>query len=69
MSGGIEDTRWLDDREMRAWRAYVVAKALLDSRLHRELQEEHRLALADYELLVRLAEAPSGQARMSTLAE
>lgn len=54
---------------MRAWRAYAVAKALLDSRLHRDLQEEHRLALADYELLLRLAEAPSGQARMSTLAE
>jgi DNA-binding MarR family transcriptional regulator len=33
------------------------------------LQEEHQLALADYELLVRLSEAPCGQARMSTLAE
>lgn len=54
---------------MRTWRAYVVAKALLDSRLHRDLQEEHNLALADYELLVRLSEAPSGRARMSTLAE
>lgn len=53
---------------MRTWRAYVVGKALLDSRLHRELHEEHRLALADYELLVRLAEAPCGRARMSTLA-
>ncbi|HEX2300721.1 MAG TPA: MarR family transcriptional regulator, partial [Pseudonocardiaceae bacterium] len=55
--------------EMRTWRAYVVGKALLDSRLHRELQDEHHLALADYELLVRLAEAPCGRARMSTLAE
>jgi DNA-binding MarR family transcriptional regulator len=54
---------------MRAWRAYVVGKALLDSRLNRDLQEEHQLALADYELLVRLSEAPSGQSRMSTLAE
>lgn len=54
---------------MRAWRAYVVGKALLDSRLNRDLQEEHQLALADYELLVRLSEAPGRQARMSTLAE
>lgn len=53
---------------MRTWRAYVVGKALLDYRLHRDLQEEHDLALADYELLVRLAEAPGGRARMSTLA-
>jgi len=54
---------------MRTWRAYVVGKTLLDSRLHRDLQEEHHLALADYELLVRLSEAPCGRARMSTLAE
>ena len=53
---------------MRTWRAYVVGKALLDSRLHRDLQEEHDLALADYELLVRLSEAAGGRARMSTLA-
>lgn len=54
---------------MRTWRAYVVGKALLDYRLHRDLQEEHDLALADYELLVRLSEAAGGRARMSTLAE
>lgn len=69
MSAGIEQPQWLDDDEMRAWRAYVVGKALLDSQLNRDLQDEHQLALADYELLVRLSEAPSGQARMSTLAE
>ncbi|MDQ5855757.1 MAG: MarR family transcriptional regulator [Actinomycetota bacterium] len=54
---------------MRAWRAYVVGKAVLDSRLHQDLQRQHQLALADYELLVRLSEAPCGQARMSILAE
>ncbi|MGB7798826.1 MAG: MarR family transcriptional regulator [Pseudonocardiaceae bacterium] len=60
---------WLDDQEMRAWRAYVVGKAVLDAQLNRDLQECHQLALGDYELLVRLSEAPCGQARMSTLAE
>jgi DNA-binding MarR family transcriptional regulator len=54
---------------MRAWRAYVVGKAMLDSRLNHDLQQHHQLALADYELLVRLSEAPCGQARMSILAE
>jgi DNA-binding MarR family transcriptional regulator len=60
---------WLNAEEMRAWRAYVVATHLLDAQLNRELQDEHQLALADYELLVRLSEAPCGQARMSELAE
>lgn len=69
MSAGIGQPPWLDGDEMRAWRAYVVGKSLLDSRLNRDLQDEHALTLADYELLVRLSEAPSGRARMSTLAE
>ncbi len=69
MHGVSGEARWLDAEEMRAWRAYVIGKQLLDSQLNRDLQEEHRLALADYELLVRLSEAPGGQVRMSTLAE
>lgn len=69
MSTRIDKPHWLDEDEMRTWRAYVVGKALLDYRLHRDLQEEHDLALADYELLVRLVEAAEGRARMSTLAE
>lgn len=60
---------WLDAEEMRAWRAYVVAKNLLDAQLNRDLQEEHQLTLADYEILVRLSEAPCRQMRMTTLAE
>jgi DNA-binding MarR family transcriptional regulator len=60
---------WLNAEEMRAWRAYVVGSQLLECQLNRELQDEHQLALADYELLVRLSEAPCGQIRMSTLAE
>lgn len=64
----IQQPRWLDDDEMRAWRAYAVGSALLEYRLHRDLQEAHGLALADYELLVRLSEAPDGRIRMSLLA-
>jgi DNA-binding MarR family transcriptional regulator len=66
---GSDQPRWLDAEEMRAWRAYVVGKALLDAQLNRDLQDEHQLALADYELLVRLSDAPGGRVRMSTLAE
>lgn len=66
MSG---EPRWLNADEMRAWRAYVIGKQLLDIRLNRDLQEEHQLALGDYGLLVRMSEAPDGRIRMSTLAD
>ncbi|MBV8539400.1 MAG: MarR family transcriptional regulator [Pseudonocardiales bacterium] len=68
MVGGSGQPCWLNADELRAWRAYVLGKTLLDVQLNRDLQEEHQLALADYELLVRLSEAPGGQVRMSTLA-
>ncbi len=66
----ITDTepRWLDDKEMRAWRAYIVGSQMLSYRLHRELQDNHGLALADYEILVRLSEQPGARMRMSVLA-
>ena len=69
MNAEPDEPCWLDAEEMRAWRAYVVGKAVLDAQLNRDLQEQHQLALSDYELLVRLSEAAGGQARMSTLAE
>ncbi|GAA4411073.1 MarR family transcriptional regulator [Actinokineospora soli] len=53
---------------MRAWRAYVIGSELLRQQLNRELQDRHQIALADYEVLVRLSEQPDGQMRMSNLA-
>lgn len=53
---------------MRAWRGYIVGSALLDYRLNRELQEEHDLTLADYEILVRLSQQPGRRMRMTQLA-
>jgi len=64
-----QEPRWLDQDEMRAWRNYVTAAAMLEDRLHRELQTGHRLSLADYELMVRLSEQPGCAMRMSQLAE
>lgn len=53
---------------MAAWRAYRVSSILLEGRLHRELVEAHDITLADYEVLVRLAERPDRRMRMSVLA-
>ncbi|WP_211304233.1 MarR family transcriptional regulator [Umezawaea tangerina] len=64
-----QEPRWLDQDEMRAWRNYVTGAAMLEDRLHRELQTGHGLSLADYELMVRLSEQPGGRMRMSQLAE
>lgn len=62
------EPHWLDDGEMRAWRAYVIASELLRKQLNRELQERHGLALADYEVLVRLSDQDGGRMRMAHLA-
>ncbi|SHE69676.1 MarR family winged helix-turn-helix transcriptional regulator [Streptoalloteichus hindustanus] len=53
---------------MRAWRAYIVGSQMLEYRLHRDLAESHDVALADYEILVRLSEEPDHRMRMSQLA-
>ena len=42
---------------------------LLPDQLGRELQRAHGLSLADYEILVRLSEAPDRRLRMSELAD
>ncbi|MER7011120.1 MarR family transcriptional regulator [Saccharopolyspora sp. NPDC000359] len=63
-----QGTRWLNDREMAAWRSYIVGSALLTHRLNRDLQLTHDLSIADYEILVRLSERPHQRMRMSELA-
>ena len=63
------DTRWLDDDEQRAWRAFLTAQRLLFDRLERQLQRDAGLPQAYYEILVRLSEAPDRTLRMSQLAD
>ncbi|MFC5290692.1 MarR family winged helix-turn-helix transcriptional regulator [Actinokineospora guangxiensis] len=68
MTSVSTEPRWLTPTEMRAWRAYVIGSELLRQQLNRELQDRHQIALADYEVLVRLSESPGGSMRMSHLA-
>lgn len=60
-------TRWLDEREQVVWREFLEATLLLWERLARELADVG-LSMPEYELLVRLSEAPGWQLRMSDLA-
>lgn len=62
-------TQWLDAEQQRHWRAYLAASTLLSDRLSRELQASHGMTMADYEILVRLSEAPDRRLRMSELAD
>ncbi|MGH8867193.1 MAG: MarR family winged helix-turn-helix transcriptional regulator [Actinomycetes bacterium] len=68
-TGPPTGTRWLDQEEQVAWRAYLSASQMLADRLGRELQRDAGLSQADYELLVQLSEAPDRQLRMSILAD
>ena len=61
-------TRWLSPEQQQHWRAYIAASTLLQDRLSRELQAAHGITMADYEILVRLSEAPDRRLRMSQLA-
>jgi DNA-binding MarR family transcriptional regulator len=60
---GRVTTRWLDEGEQRAWRAFLRMHAQLAARLARELQTDSGLSDADYGVLVELSEAPDGRLR------
>ncbi|WP_328297089.1 MarR family transcriptional regulator [Streptomyces sp. NBC_00435] len=64
----MAETRWLDDREMRAWEGFLAASALVNRRLDQQLKDESGLSHPQYEILVRLDRAPEGELRMTELA-
>jgi DNA-binding MarR family transcriptional regulator len=64
----VADARWLDAAQQQSWRAYLDATRLLAEVLDRQLQTDAGISLTDYELLVRLCEAPGRRLRMRDLA-
>lgn len=65
----MDEVRWLDQDEQRAWRAYLEMTLVLHDLLDRDLQREAKMPLGYYEILVRLSEAPERTMRMSELAD
>ena len=59
---------WLNPREMKAWRSYIIASRRLLDALDVDL-DQHDLSMADYEVLALLSDAPSRKMRMSELAD
>jgi DNA-binding MarR family transcriptional regulator len=63
------DTPWLSEEQQLSWRAFLGGVTVLLDRLERELRADHALALSEYEILVRLSEAPNRTMRMAELAD
>ena len=62
-------TKWLSGSEQRYWRSFLSMTIVLPDQFSKDLQDKHDLTLSDYEILVRLSEAPDHCIRMSELAE
>lgn len=59
----MNDVQWLNDDDERAWRTVLRMHRRLVAQLHRQLQADSGLSLADYEVLVHLTDQPQGRMR------
>lgn len=64
-----DDTRWLDETEMRAWRSFAEASGRVLQALEASLKESAEMSFDDYEVLVYLSESPERRLRMTELSE
>lgn len=65
---GGEGTRWLDETQLDAWRAFSGVMLKLPAALDGQLQRDARMNQFEYLVLAALSEAPGRTLRMSTLA-
>lgn len=59
----------LDELELDAWRGFLRTHAVMSRELDAELTAVRGLALSSYEVLLFLADRPTGQMRMAELAD
>jgi DNA-binding MarR family transcriptional regulator len=57
------------DPRIGAWRSFLIAHARIQRLLDEELRAEHDLSLAEYDVLLQLAEAPDRHLRMHQIAD
>ena len=62
------DTPWLSQEQQLVWRGFLGGITVLMDQLDRDLRTQHDLSLGEYEILVRLSEAPDRSIRMAELA-
>jgi DNA-binding MarR family transcriptional regulator len=63
------ESRWLDDEQQAAWRAFAGAMVKLRWALEGQLQADAGLSFIEYHVLARLSENTGNTMRMSELAE
>lgn len=64
----MDDTRWLNDREERAWRGLQFMQLRLEGELARQLSASSGLSYSDYVVLVALTDRADGRMRLFELA-
>lgn len=64
----MAEPRWLDRKEQQAWRAFIAAQRVVNTRIEQQLQRDAGMPHTYFEILVRLADAEDGRLRMSQLA-
>lgn len=64
----VDDVRWLDPDEERAWRALQFMQMRLEGALARQLAADSGLSYPDYVVLVALTDHPDGRLRLFELA-
>ncbi|WP_089102063.1 MarR family winged helix-turn-helix transcriptional regulator [Streptomyces hyaluromycini] len=65
----MADTVWLDQRQLDAWRAFLLVSSLIERQVEQQLRDDAQLSHQQYEVLSRLADAPDGELRMTVLAD
>lgn len=65
---GMENVRWLNEREERAWRSLQFMQMRLEGELARQLAADSGLSYPDYLVLVALTDRPGGRMRLFELA-
>ncbi len=63
----MDEARWLDEDEQRAWRSFQVMQARLNAQLARDLSTHSDLSYQDYMVLVALTAQPDGCLRLTRL--
>ena len=65
---GDEQSRPLDDREIRAWKAFARSLIVVPRALEADLLQHSSMTMGEYQVLVMLSESPDRSSRMSELA-
>ncbi|MGN2637642.1 MarR family winged helix-turn-helix transcriptional regulator [Nocardia takedensis] len=65
----MSEPEWLTAEQLRAWQALLAGWALLNREIEQQLKRDSGLSHTQYEVLVRLADAPEQRIRMTELAD